>query len=51
MYKLSRQSNVAQKSTYKDGNEWHRITAYITKGKHGMNITLKEAVAKMEYEE
>ena len=38
-------------STFKDGNEWHRITAYITKGKHGMNITLKEAVAKMEYEE
>jgi hypothetical protein len=38
-------------STYKDGNEWHRITARITAGKQGINITFTEEAVKMEAEE
>ena len=38
-------------STYKDGNEWHRITARITAGKQGINITFTEEVVKMEEQE
>ena len=37
-------------STYKDGNEWHRITARITDGKQGFNITFTEEAVKMEEE-
>lgn len=37
-------------STYKDGNEWHRITARITEGKQGINITFTEEAVKMEEE-
>ena len=37
--------------TYKDGNEWHRITARITEGKQGINITFTEEAVKMEEEE
>lgn len=29
-------------STYKYGKEWHRITARITEGKQGINITFTE---------
>ncbi len=38
-------------STYKNGNEWHRITARITNGKQGFNITFTEEAVKMEDEE
>ena len=38
-------------STYKDGNKWHRITARITNGKQGFNITFTEEAVKMEEEE
>lgn len=38
-------------STYKNGNEWHRITAHITEGKQGINITFTEEAVKMEEEE
>ena len=38
-------------STYKNGNEWHRITARITEGKQGINITFTEEAVKMEEEE
>ena len=37
-----------KESTYKDGNEWHRITARITEGKQGINITFTEEAVKME---
>jgi hypothetical protein len=37
-------------STYKNGNEWHRITARITDGKQGINITFTEEAVKMEEE-
>ena len=40
-----------RESTYKDGNEWHRITARITNGKQGFNITFTEEAVKMEEEE
>ena len=39
-----------KESTYKDGNEWHRITARITEGKQGINITFTEEAVKMEEE-
>ncbi len=37
-------------STYKNGNEWHRITARITNGKQGINITFTEEAVKMDEE-
>ena len=37
--------------TYKDGNDWHRITARITEGKQGINITFTEEVVKFVEEE
>ncbi|MDY0389179.1 MAG: hypothetical protein RBT65_19085 [Methanolobus sp.] len=40
-----------KESTYKDGDEWHRITAYITDGKRGINITFTEEAVKVEEEE
>lgn len=33
---------------YKYGNEWHRITARITDGKQGINITFTEEAVKVE---
>lgn len=37
-------------STYKYSNEWHRITARITEGKQGINITFTEEAVKVEEE-
>lgn len=37
-------------STYKNGNEWHRITARITEGKQGINITFTEEAVKAQEE-
>ena len=35
-------------STYKNGNKWHRMTARITEGKQGINITFTEEAVMYE---
>ena len=38
-------------STYKNGNKWHRMTARITEGKQGINITFTEEAVTYAQEE